>query len=172
MMLRKSLDVWVGLFVVLGAAALLFLALKAGNLSSFSFAPIYQVTAKFDNIGGLKPQAPVKSAGVVVGRVADIRFDDKTFQASVILNLDAAYQFPKDSSLKILTSGLLGEQYIGVSPGGDVKNWTNGDKITSTQSAVVLEDLISQFLYSKAADGGSNNNGSNDGNNKGKSSGK
>ena len=152
-MQRKSLDVWVGLFVLLGAAAVLFLALKAGNLSSFSFAPTYQVIAKFDNIGGLKPQAPVKSAGVVVGRVADIRFDDKSFQASVALNLDSAYQFPKDSSLKILTSGLLGEQYIGISPGGDVKNLAAGDKITSTQSAVVLEDLISQFLYSKAADG-------------------
>lgn len=163
-MQKKSLDVWVGMFVLLGAAALLFLALKAGNMSSFSFNPTYQVIGKFDNIGGLKPQAPVKSAGVVVGRVADIRFDDKTFQASVVLNLDTAYQFPKDSSLKILTSGLLGEQYIGISPGGDVKNLANGDKISSTQSAVVLEDLISQFLYSKAADGGGNNNGSNNGN--------
>ena len=162
-MQRKSVDVWVGMFVLLGAAAILFLAMKAGNMSSFSFAPIYQVTAKFDNIGGLKPQAAVKSAGVVVGRVADIRFDDKSFQASVVLNLDSAYQFPKDSSLKILTSGLLGEQYIGISPGGDVKNWANGDKITSTQSAVVLEDLISQFLYSKAADGSNNNGGNNNG---------
>jgi phospholipid/cholesterol/gamma-HCH transport system substrate-binding protein len=168
-MQKKSLDVWVGMFVLLGAAALLFLALKAGNMSSFSFNPTYQVVGKFDNIGGLKPQAPVKSAGVVVGRVADIRFDDKTFQASVVLNLDTAYQFPKDSSLKILTSGLLGEQYIGISPGGDVKNLANGDKISSTQSAVVLEDLISQFLYSKAADsGGNNNNGSNNGNSGGK----
>ena len=154
---KKSLDVWVGLFVLLGAAALLFLALKAGNMSSFSFNKTYQVLGKFDNIGGLKPQAPVKSAGVVVGRVADIRFDDKTFQATVALNLDSAYQFPKDSSLKILTSGLLGEQYIGISPGGDVKNLGDGDKITSTQSAVVLEDLISQFLYSKAADSGGSN---------------
>jgi phospholipid/cholesterol/gamma-HCH transport system substrate-binding protein len=152
-MQRKSLDVWVGLFVVLGAAALMFLAIKAGNLSSFSLAPTYRVISKFDNIGGLKPQAPVKSAGVVVGRVAEVGFDDKTFQASVVLNMDSAYQFPKDSSLKILTSGLLGEQYIGISPGGDTKNLANGDKITSTQSAVVLEDLISQFLYSKAADG-------------------
>jgi phospholipid/cholesterol/gamma-HCH transport system substrate-binding protein len=152
-MQRKSLDVWVGLFVVLGAAALMFLAIKAGNLSTFSLAPTYRVISKFDNIGGLKPQAPVKSAGVVVGRVAEIGFDDKTFQATVILNLDSGYQFPKDSSLKILTSGLLGEQYIGISPGGDTKNLANGDKITSTQSAVVLEDLISQFLYSKAADG-------------------
>ncbi len=162
-MQRKSLDVWVGMFVLLGAAAILFLAMKAGNLSSFSLTPTYQVISKFDNIGGLKPQAPVKSAGVVVGRVADIRFDDKTFQASVVLNLDSAYQFPKDSSLKILTSGLLGEQYIGISPGGDVKNLANGDKVTSTQSAIVLEDLISQFLYSKAADGGANGSGGNNG---------
>jgi phospholipid/cholesterol/gamma-HCH transport system substrate-binding protein len=152
-MQRKSLDLWVGLFVLLGAAALFFLAMKAGNLSSFNFGTVYPVKAKFDNIGGLKPQAPVKSAGVVVGRVGDISFDDKTFQAIVTLNLDARYQFPKDSSLKILTSGLLGEQYIGMTPGGDVKNLAAGDKIAMTQSAVVLEDLISQFLYSKAAEG-------------------
>ena len=152
-MQRKSFDVWVGLFVLLGAAALLFLALKAGNMSSFSFNPTYQVLGKFDNIGGLKPQAPVKSAGVVIGRVGDIKFDDKTFQAVVTLNLDSRYQFPKDSSLKILTSGLLGEQYLGLSPGGDTHNLAAGDKIAMTQSAVVLEDLISQFLYSKAADG-------------------
>ena len=159
-MQKKSLDLWVGMFVLLGILALFFLAMKAGNLATFSYGNVYPVQAKFDNIGGLKPQAAVKSAGVVVGRVADIRFDDKTFQASVVLNMNSAYQFPKDSSLKILTAGLLGEQYIGISPGGDVKNLANGDKITSTQSAVVLEDLISQFLYSKAADGGnSSNNG-------------
>ena len=152
-MQRKSLDLWVGLFVLLGALALFFLAMKAGNLGSLSFGPIYQVQAKFDNIGGLKPQAPVKSAGVVIGRVGDIKFDDKTFQAVVTLNLDSRYQFPKDSSLKILTSGLLGEQYLGLSPGGDTHNLAAGDKIAMTQSAVVLEDLISQFLYSKAADG-------------------
>jgi phospholipid/cholesterol/gamma-HCH transport system substrate-binding protein len=152
-MQRKSLDLWVGLFVFLGAAALFFLAMKAGNLSSFSFGHVYPVLAKFDNIGGLKPQAPVKSAGVVVGRVGEVTFDDKTFQAVVTLNLDSRYQFPKDSSVKILTSGLLGEQYIGMTPGGDTHNLTAGDKITMTQSAVVLEDLISQFLYSKAAEG-------------------
>jgi phospholipid/cholesterol/gamma-HCH transport system substrate-binding protein len=149
---RKSLDVWVGMFVLLGALALFFLAMKAGNLSTVSFGQVYSVQAKFDNIGGLKPQAPVKSAGVVVGRVGDIKFDDKTFQALVTLNMDSRYQFPKDSSLKILTSGLLGEQYIGITPGGDTHNLAAGDKITMTQSAVVLEDLISQFLYSKAAD--------------------
>lgn len=150
---RKSVDVWVGLFVLLGLAALLFLALKAGNMSTLSFANTYSITGKFDNIGGLKPQAPVKSAGVVVGRVGDIKFDDKTFQALVTLELEAGYKFPKDSSLKILTAGLLGEQYIGIEAGGDINNLVNGDKIARTQSATVLEDLINQFIYSKAAEG-------------------
>jgi phospholipid/cholesterol/gamma-HCH transport system substrate-binding protein len=150
---RKSVDVWVGMFVLLGLAALLFLALKAGNMSTLSFANTYSVTGKFDNIGGLKPQAPVKSAGVVVGRVGNIKFDDKTYQALVTLELEAGYKFPKDSSLKILTAGLLGEQYIGIEAGGDTNNLVNGDKIASTQSATVLEDLINQFIYSKAAEG-------------------
>lgn len=150
---RKIIDVWVGLFVLLGAAAVLFLALQAGNMSSLSFAETYAVTGKFDNIGGLKPQAPVKSAGVVVGRVGDISFDDKTYQAMVRLDLDPNYHFPKDSSLKILTAGLLGEQYIGIEPGGDTKNLVDGDRINRTQSATVLEDLINQFIYSKAAEG-------------------
>jgi len=150
---RKIIDVWVGLFVLLGAAAVLFLALQAGNMSSLSFTGTYVITGKFDNIGGLKPQAPVKSAGVVVGRVGDITFDDKTFQANVSLDLDENYQFPKDSSLKILTAGLLGEQYIGIEPGGDTKNLVDGDRINRTQSATVLEDLINQFIYSKAAEG-------------------
>ena len=152
-MQRKSLDLWVGLFVLLGAAALMFLALKAGNMSSLSFQKNYSVVAKFDNIGGLKPRAPVKSAGVVVGRVGDITFDDKSFQALVTISLDQRYRFPKDSSVKILTAGLLGEQYIGLEPGGDTKHLVAGDKISMTQSAIVLENLISQFLYSKAADG-------------------
>jgi len=152
-MQQKSLDLWVGLFVLLGAAALLFLALKAGNMSALSFQPTYPVITKFDNIGGLKMRAPVKSAGVVVGRVGDIRFDDKTFQAVVTLNLDSSYKFPKDTSAKILTSGLLGEQYIGLEAGGDTHNLAAGDKINMTQSAMVLENLIGQFLYSKAAEG-------------------
>jgi phospholipid/cholesterol/gamma-HCH transport system substrate-binding protein len=152
-MQRKSLDLWVGLFVLLGAAALFFLAMKAGNMSSMSFEQTYPVITKFDNIGGLKPRAPVKSAGVVVGRVADIKFDDKTYQAIVTLNLENSYKFPKDSSAKILTSGLLGEQYIGLEAGGDTNNLVAGDRIKMTQSAVVLENLISQFLYSKAAEG-------------------
>ena len=150
---RKSVDVWVGLFVLLGLAALLFLALKAGNMSTLSFGKTYLVTAKFDNIGGLKPQAPVKSAGVVVGRVGEITFDDKTYQALVRLDMEPGYKFPKDSSLKILTAGLLGEQYIGIEPGGDTKNLVDGDRINRTQSATVLEDLINQFIYSKAAEG-------------------
>ena len=150
---RKSVDVWVGMFVLLGLAALLFLALKAGNMSTLSFANTYLITGKFDNIGGLKPQAPVKSAGVVVGRVGDIKFDDKTFQALVTLELEAGYKFPKDSSLKILTAGRLGEQYIGIEAGGDTVNLVSGDKISRTQSATVLEDLINQFIYSKAAEG-------------------
>lgn len=152
-MQRKSLDLWVGMFVLLGAAALFFLALKAGNMSSLSFEETYPVITKFDNIGGLKPRAPVKSAGVVVGRVGDIKFDDKDFQAVVTLNLENRYKFPKDSSAKILTSGLLGEQYIGLEAGGDTNNLVAGDRIKMTQSAVVLENLIGQFLYSKAAEG-------------------
>src|SRR4051794_27970033 len=152
-MQRKSLDLWVGMFVLLGAAALFFLALKAGNMSSLSFEKTYPVLTTFDNIGGLKPRAPVKSAGVVVGRVGDIKFDDKSFLAVVTLNLESRYKFPKDTSAKILTSGLLGEQYIGLEAGGDTNNLAAGDRIKMTQSAVVLENLIGQFLYSKAAEG-------------------
>ncbi|MBC7860262.1 MAG: outer membrane lipid asymmetry maintenance protein MlaD [Burkholderiaceae bacterium] len=152
-MQRKSLDVWVGLFVLLGVAALVFLAFKAGNMSSLSFSKTYPVTAKFDNIGGLKPQAAVRGAGVVVGRVAEIRFDDKTYQAQVTMDMQVDYKFPKDSSVKILTAGLLGEQYIGIEAGGDTNLLAAGDKIARTQSAAVLEDLINQFIYSKAAEG-------------------
>lgn len=150
---RKTIDVWVGLFVLLGLASLLFLAFQAGNMRTMSFGQTYSVTGRFDNIGGLKPQAPVKSAGVVVGRVGEITFDDKSFQASVRLDMDSEYKFPKDSSLKILTAGLLGEQYIGIEAGGDEQNLQEGDRIIRTQSATVLEDLINQFIYSKAAEG-------------------
>lgn len=153
-MKKNILDFWVGLFVLVGFAALLFLALKAGNLSTFSFSKSYSISAVFDNIGGLKPRAPVKSAGVVVGRVASIEFDDKNYQAKVTLNLDEKFHFPKDTSARILTSGLLGEQYIGLEAGGDEKVLSENSKITQTQSAIVLESLISQFLYSKAADAG------------------
>ncbi len=156
-MQRSKNDIWVGLFVLLGAAALLFLALQSANLLSLSFQSSYRVTGQFDNIGGLKPKAALKSAGVVIGRVESITFDDKSFQALVTLAIENRYAFPKDSSLKILTSGLLGEQYIGIEAGADEKLLVNGDKVSSTQSAVVLESLIGQFLYNKAADGASGN---------------
>ena len=149
-MTREKTDFWVGLFVLLGAVALVFLALRAGNMSSFSFAPTYQVQAHFDNLGGLKPRAPVKSSGVVVGRVASIAFDNERYQAVVTLDLESQYEFPADSSVSILTSGLLGEQYIGVTPGGDDKMLAEGNTIQFTQSAVVLEELVSKFLYSSA----------------------
>ncbi len=146
-------DVWVGLFVMLGMAALVFLALQSANLLSLNFDRGYRVTARFDNIGGLKPQAAVRSAGVVVGRVESITFNDKTYQAQVTISLNQRYAFPKDSSLKILTSGLLGEQYIGIEAGADEAHLAAGDTVASTQSALVLENLISQFLFSKAAEG-------------------
>jgi len=152
-MQRSNNDIWVGLFVLIGGAALLFLALQSANLLSLNFQKTYAVTARFDNIGGLKPQTAVKSAGVVVGRVESITFDDKNFQAAVTLALQNRYSFPKDSSFKILTSGLLGEQYIGIEAGAEEKTLQAGDVVTDTQSAVVLENLISQFLYSKAAEG-------------------
>ena len=152
-MQRSKNDVWVGLFVLLGGAAILFLALQAANLLSLNFQQTYRVDAKFDNVGGLKPKAAVRSAGVVVGRVESISFDDKSFQARVTMAMESRYVFPKDSSLKVLTSGLLGEQYLGMEPGADAKSLVAGDTISNTQSAVVLENLISQFLYSKAADG-------------------
>jgi len=154
-MSREKTDFWVGLFVLLGAVALVFLALRAGNLSSFSFAPTYTLTANFDNIGGLKPRAAVKSAGVVVGRVSNIAFDDQNFQAVVTLNMENAYHFPTDTSAAILTSGLLGEQYVGLTAGAEEENFADGAKIRYTQSAVVLEQLISKFLYGSAEKQGS-----------------
>jgi phospholipid/cholesterol/gamma-HCH transport system substrate-binding protein len=147
------IDLWVGIFVVLGIGGLLFLALKVGNLGSFSSNEMYQVQAKFSNIGGLKVRAPVKSAGVVVGRVSDIRFDNESYEAIVSMNLDYSYQFPRDTTAKILTSGILGEQYLGLEAGGDGVMLKNGDRLRLTQSAVVLENLISQFLFNKAAEG-------------------
>ena len=153
-MQRSKNDVWVGLFVLIGAAAILFLALQSANLLAMNFQSTYRVSALFDNIGGLKPRAAVKGAGVVVGRVESITFDDKSFQARVTLALQSQYAFPKDSSLKILTSGLLGEQYIGIEAGAGDQNLKQGDIVSSTQSAVVLENLISQFLYNKAEDAG------------------
>ena len=148
---RSKNDLWVGLFVMIGLAALVFLALQAANLLSLNFQSTYRITAQFDNIGGLKPKAAVRSGGVVVGRVAGISFDDE--------DMDARFKFPKDSSLKILTSGLLGEQYIGVEAGAAEDNLAAGDNVTSTQSAVVLENLISQFLFNSAANAASPDKG-------------
>ncbi len=151
-MQRSSNDVWVGLLVLIGTAALLFLALQSANLLSLNFQKTYTVSAMFDNIGGLKKQAAIKSAGVVVGRVKEIVFDGKSYQARVVMAIESQHQFPKDSSLKILTSGLLGEQYIGIEAGAEEKVLAEGDKVQDTQSAVVLENLISRFLYNKAAE--------------------
>jgi phospholipid/cholesterol/gamma-HCH transport system substrate-binding protein len=150
---RATIDLWVGIFVVLGIGALLFLSLRVGNLVSFSAGETYFVQARFANIGGLKVRAPVKSAGVVVGRVADIRFDNESYEAIVTINVDYSYQFPRDTTAKILTSGILGEQYVGLEAGGDGVMLKNGDRLRLTQSAVVLENLISQFLFNKAAEG-------------------
>jgi phospholipid/cholesterol/gamma-HCH transport system substrate-binding protein len=150
---KTMIDLWVGVFVAAGFAALLFLALKVGNLATFSTGEQYHVHAKFANIGGLKVRAPVKSAGVVVGRVADIRFDNESYEAIVSINLGAQYQFPRDTTAKILTSGILGEQYVGLEAGGDGVMLKSGDRVRLTQSAVVLENLISQFLFNKAAEG-------------------
>lgn len=150
---RSAIDLWVGVFVAAGFGALLFLALKVGNLASFSTGPTYQIYGEFANIGGLKVRAPVKSAGVVVGRVADISFDNQTYEAKVTFDIDSRYHFPRDTSAKILTSGLLGEQYVGLEAGGDSKMLANGGRLRLTQSAVILENLISQFMFNKAAEG-------------------
>lgn len=152
MMSRMTLDLWVGFFVTIGFAALLFLALKVGNLSGTQLQQTYEVQAKFDNIGGLKVRAPVKAAGVVIGRVKDIRFDPQSYRAVASLSVDTRYPFPRDTIATILTSGLLGEQYVGLEAGGDTEMLKSGDTIKLTQSAVVLEQLIGQFLYNKAAE--------------------
>ncbi len=151
-MSRRLLDLWVGFFVAVGFAGVLFLALRVGNLSSANFAETYQLSARFDNIGGLKVRGPVKSAGVVVGRVSEIRFDPQAYEALVTLTIDSRYQFPKDTFASILTAGLLGEQYIGLDAGGDENMLSPGDVLAKTQSAVVLEKLISQFMFNKASE--------------------
>jgi len=152
-MAKRGIETLVGLFVLLGMAGLVFLSLKAANLASFGSRDSYVVSARFDNIGGLKARSPVRSAGVTVGRVTSIALDSKSYQGLVTMELEKGVEFPKDSSAKILTSGLLGDQYIGIEPGYDEKKLAAGDVIKQTQSAVVLENLISQFLFSKAADG-------------------
>ncbi|MFW5432498.1 MAG: outer membrane lipid asymmetry maintenance protein MlaD [Methylophilaceae bacterium] len=149
---RTTVDLWVGVFVALGVAALLGLAMKVGNLTTSSIGETYIVDAAFENIGGLKPRAPVKSAGVVVGRVGGVRFDTETYEAIVSLSIDKRYDFPADTFANIYTAGLLGEQYIGLEAGGDEVLLKDGDKIMHTQDAVVLEKMISQFLYSKASE--------------------
>ncbi len=143
-------DVWTGLFVLIGVAALLFLAMQSANLLQVRWHKGYQVIARFDNVGGLKPRAAVRSSGVVVGRVAAITFDDDSYQAKVVLDMDSTVQFPENSALKIQTSGLLGEQYIAISAGSDTAMWKQGSVAMNTQSAMVLEDLIGQFIYGKA----------------------
>ena len=150
----RSTEILVGLFVLLGLATLLFLALKAANLASFSTETTYALTARFDNIGGLKVRAPVRSAGVVVGRVTAISLDPKTYQGVVRMDIRQSFLFPKDSSAKILTSGLLGDQYVGLDPGADEANLAPDATITQTQSALVLENLIGQLLFNKAAEAG------------------
>jgi phospholipid/cholesterol/gamma-HCH transport system substrate-binding protein len=152
---RNTIDLWVGIFVAIGIAAILFLALKVGNLVTFGNTPGYRLEAAFDNIGGLKLRAPVKAAGVVVGRVDRIRFDPKTYQAVVTMRIDDGNEFTADTIASILTSGLLGEVYVGLDVGGDTKMLANGARIDKTQSAVVLEKLIGQFLFDRAASGGS-----------------
>ena len=157
---KKSIEIGVGLFVALGALAMVFLALKAANLGSFAGGgDTYSLQARFDNIGGLKPRAPVRSAGVNVGRVSSIALDPRTYQGVVTLEISKGIEFPRDSSAKILTSGLLGDQYIGIEPGAEEKNFAAGEQIKQTQSAVVLENLIGQFLFNKAADAGSESGG-------------
>jgi len=153
-MTKKNMEMMVGLFVVLGIAALVFIALKAANLGSFGDNGGYLLQARFDNIGSLKARAPVRSAGVTVGRVKSIRLDSKTYQGLVTMEIQHGVEFPRDSSAKILTAGLLGDQYVGLEAGGDEKNLAPNDTVTQTQSAVVLENLISQFLFNKAADAG------------------
>ncbi len=149
---RTTIDLWFGAFVAAGFAALLVLAFKVGNLGTERAAKTYRVEVRFDNIGGLKVRGPVRSAGVLVGRVEEIHFDNERFQAAVSLALDQRYAFPKDTTAAILTSGLLGETYVGLEAGGEDKKLADGDRIQIAQSAVVLEKLIGQFLFSKAQD--------------------
>lgn len=151
---RTTLDLWVGIFVAMGLGAIVFLSLKVGNLATFKSEAGYHLEARFDNIGGLKVRAPVKSAGVVVGRVEQIRLDPKTYEAIATLRIEPTFQFTKDTIASILTSGLLGEQYVGLEVGGDTVMLKDGDRVAKTQSAVVLEKLVSQFMFGKAAEGG------------------
>ncbi len=147
---RTTLDLWVGAFVVAGIAALVVLALKVGNLSTYNVSETYTLQAHFLNVGGLKPDASVRSAGVLVGRVTGITLDTERYEAKVTMSIDKRYQFPKDTFANILTSGLLGEQYIGLMAGGDTQMLQGGEEFKKTQSAVVLEELVGKFLFNKA----------------------
>ncbi len=149
---RQLLDFWVGLFVILGIAATVFLSLQVANLTTSRDDSTYQVAAEFDNIGGLKVRAPVKSSGVTVGRVSAIRYDGELHKAVVTVSLESGYTFSSDSSMSILTSGLLGEQYVGLQAGSDTEMLQEGDSVWLTSSAIVLESLISQVLFSKAGE--------------------
>jgi phospholipid/cholesterol/gamma-HCH transport system substrate-binding protein len=151
---RRAIETGAGLFVLLGLLGLAFLALKAANLASFTNGANYTLYARFDNVGGLKVRAPVRSAGVTVGRIVAITLDQKTYQGLVAFEVAQQFVFPRDSSAKIQTSGLLGDQYLGIEPGGDERNLAPGETIKQTQSALVLENLIGQFLFNKAADAG------------------
>lgn len=147
----RSVEISVGIFVGIGLAALFMLAMQASNLTSLTSDGFYQVTARFDNIGGLKVRSAVKVSGVKVGQVSEIDYDTKTFEALVTMQLDEKYsEFPRDTIASIFTSGLLGEQYIGLEPGGDEKLLAHQSEINHTQSAMVLEQIIGQFLFSKA----------------------
>jgi phospholipid/cholesterol/gamma-HCH transport system substrate-binding protein len=150
---RKTLEMWVGLFVAAGLAALAMLAFKVGNLATADVLDGYTLKARFNNIGGLKVKSPVTMAGVRVGRVTAITFDNDKYQAVVMLDIDGRYKtIPADTIATILTSGLLGEQYIGLEPGGDDRYLKPGDFLFKTQDALVLEKMISQFLF-KGAEG-------------------
>jgi len=154
MISRKTMEVWVGLFVAAGLLALAMLAFKVGNLTTSDVVDSYTLTAKFNNVGGLKVKAPVTMAGVRIGRVSKIGFDSERFMGVVEMQIDGRYKnIPKDTSASILTSGLLGDQYIGLEPGGSEEYFKNKDTIQMTQSAVVLEKLIGQFLFNKASEG-------------------
>lgn len=151
MMQSRSVQIWVGLFVIAGMAALLMLAMKVSNIRAFSGEEGYAITARFENIGGLKVRSPVTMAGVVVGRVSKIGFDKEIYEAVVTMSIDPRYDnLPQDTSASIFTAGLLGEQYIGLEAGGAEKYLHDGDRIQLTQSAVILEQLIGQFLVSQA----------------------
>ncbi len=153
-MSKKGIETLVGLFVLLGLAGALFLALKAANLATFGQNKGYTLSATFDNIGGLKPRAPVRSAGVTVGRVKKIALDPRTYLGVVTMEIDEHVTFPKDSTAKIQTSGLLGDQYVGLEAGALEQVLVAGDVIRQTQSAVVLENLIGQMIFNKAAEAG------------------